>query len=172
MNQVRRLWIWLTRVHRSLGFGIQSPTDYGFVRSVVNEHWPYYAYNEIDESNWQRRKLGRLYFRLANWRKPKCMCDNPYSKWFIAGSHNINLVEEINRVELERVVICDHDRIKTLLEKCDQESILVVEDIYIDWDRWRRIVNDERVGTTFDLYYCGIVFFDTQRFKHNYVINF
>ena len=42
--------VWLRRIHRSGGFGIQSPKDYAFVRYVVNEHWPYYAYDTY-ESN-------------------------------------------------------------------------------------------------------------------------
>lgn len=71
MNQLTRIWVYLSRLHRSLGFGIQSPTDYAFVRYVINEHWQYYAYQQLDEQddNWLRRKLGRLYFRLANWRQ-------------------------------------------------------------------------------------------------------
>jgi hypothetical protein len=47
-----------------------------------------------------------------------------------------------------------------------------VEGIYRDWQRWKEWVQDERVGVTFDLYYCGIVFFDKKRYKFYYVINF
>lgn len=58
MNQLTRIWVYLSRLHRSLGFGIQSPTDYAFVRYVINEHWQYYAYQQLDEQddNWLRRK--------------------------------------------------------------------------------------------------------------------
>lgn len=59
MNQLTRIWVYLSRLHRSLGFGIQSPTDYAFVRYVINEHWQYYAYQQLDEQddNWLRRKF-------------------------------------------------------------------------------------------------------------------
>ena len=46
------------------------------------------------------------------------------------------------------------------------------EDIWRDWQRWHDIEQDERVGTTYDLYYCGIVLFDKQRYGHHYKVNF
>lgn len=33
------------------------------------------------------------------------------------------------------------------------------------------MMNDSRTGVTFDLYYCGILFFD-KRIKQNYIVNF
>ena len=69
---MNRYLVWLSRIHCCRGFGIQSPTDYAFVRYVVNEHWPYYAYDVLRDDDWLREKLGRLYMRLANWRQPTC----------------------------------------------------------------------------------------------------
>ena len=69
MNRLQQVFVWLSRIHRCRGFGIQSPTDYAFVRYVVNEHWPYYAYDLLPNDAWLTRKLGKLYFRLANWRR-------------------------------------------------------------------------------------------------------
>jgi len=37
---------------------------------------------------------------------------------------------------------------------------------------WRAVAADRRVGVTFDLYYAGVAFFDTKRYKHNYIVNF
>jgi len=34
------------------------------------------------------------------------------------------------------------------------------------------VTQDKRTGVTFDLYYCGIVFFNKKRFKQNYIVNF
>jgi len=59
-----------------------------------------------------------------------------------------------------------------MLPKCHEGSVMVVEGIYRDPQRWRAIVQDERVGVTFDLYYCGIIFFDNKRYKQHYIINF
>ena len=55
---IRRWLVWLSRIHRVWGFGIQSPTDYAFVRYVVNEHWPYYAYEELTAIG--RQDVGKL----------------------------------------------------------------------------------------------------------------
>ena len=76
------------------------------------------------------------------------------------------------QVELARMEIGDAAQYERLLSRCDEQSVLVVEGIWRDWQRWHQIERDERVGTTFDLYYCGIVWFDKERYKHNYVINF
>ena len=78
----------------------------------------------------------------------------------------------IDRVDLARVEIEDHEGYESLLLKCDERSVVVVEGIWRDWDRWHKMESDVRCGTTFDLYYSGIIFYDIKRFKHNYKINF
>jgi hypothetical protein len=73
-------------MHRCLGFGIQSPKDYAFVRYVINEKWPYYAYERLGKNDdWRTRKLGRLYMRLANWRQPTAMERDRYEEYWKAG---------------------------------------------------------------------------------------
>ena len=172
MNLVRRWGVWIRRVHRCRGFGIQSPTDYSFVRYVINEHWPYYAYDQLNGDDWLTSKLGRLYFRLANWRQPSTMIQDEYQRYWQAGCIETNFVPIINKVELARVLVEDYDGWEALLSKCDQKSVIVVEGIWRDWERWHKLEADEKTGVTFDLYYCGIVFFDKNRFKQNYIINF
>ena len=172
MNQVKACMVWLGRILRCRGFGIQSPTDYSFVRYVVNEHWPYYAYEQLQDADWLHRKLGRLYFRLANWRQPSVMISDDYQRYWQAGCHKTQFAPHINNVELARITIEDQAGWEALLPLCNQQSVVVVEGIWRDWTRWRAIEADARTTVTFDLYYCGIVFFDKNRFKHNYKINF
>lgn len=175
MNQLRRAWIWLSRIGNCRGFGIQSPTDYAFVRYVVNEHWPYYAYEELQTSDWLERKKGRLFLRLANWRQPQRMFADEWRPWWHAGSQKIQFVDSISslcQVELARVTIDDADGWQQVLERCGEQSVVVVDEIYRDWARWHAIEQDGHVGTTFDLYYCGVVFFDCKRYKHHYRVNF
>ena len=172
MNQLRRLLVCLSRIHKCRGFGIQSPTDYSFVRYVVNEHWPYYAYECLKDEDWLIRKMGKLYFRLANWRQPTIMLSDCYQKYWQAGCRSLKFVGNLDQVQLARVLIEDRKEFELLLTKCDEHSVLVIEGIWRDWDFWRAIVHDSRVATSFDLYYCGVLFFDKQRYKHHYIINF
>jgi len=180
MNNITCWLVWLSRIHHCRGFGIQSPTDYAFVRYVVNEHWPYYAYDDMGQDDWLTQKLGRLYFRLANWRQPRRMVADRWQPYWQAGCRRTQFVTdagilttgEEQRVELARIEISDRDAWETLVARCDERSVVVVEGLWRDKRRWQTIMRDERVGTTFDLYYCGIVWFDRQRPPHHYVINF
>jgi hypothetical protein len=172
MNQFKRWVVWLSRIHRCRGFGIQSPTDYAFVRYVVNEHWPYYAYEVLTGDDWLTRKLGRLYLRLINWRQPQKMPADDYQKYWQAGCRNVRFASAVEPVELARMTIEDELGIEQAIQHTNEQSVLVVEGIFRNWRRWHQLERDERVGTTFDLYYCGILFFDMKRYKHHYTINF
>lgn len=172
MTQLRRWLIWLSRIPNSQGFGIQSPTDFDFVRSVVNEHWPYYAYQELSGDDWLTTKLGHLYFRLANWRQPQAMLIDQYQRYWQAGCRKTAFKNQIEVVELARIEIEDQEQWSQLLAKSNQESVIIVEGIWRNPQQWASMISDEHVGTTFDLYYCGIVLFDTKRYKHHYKINF
>ena len=69
-NRIVRAWIWLRRIGHCRGFGIQSPWAYSLVRYVINEHYPYYAYERLakdfPEADAVRRKMGEFFLRLAN----------------------------------------------------------------------------------------------------------
>ena len=127
----REMVTWLSRITHCRGFGVQSPSAYRFIRYVVNEHYPYYAYADLREKfpyiGSTDEKLCRLYFRIANYQQPMT---------FI----NIGKSEGIKSSHAAREI-------------------------------WKSMMNDSRTGVTFDLYYCGILFFD-KRIKQNYIVNF
>ena len=176
MNHLKRIYVWLYRLPYCRGFGIQSPTDYAFVRYVINEHWPYYAYDRLGQlsKGWLDRKIGRLYFRLANWRQPSMMRIDPYGAFFTAGCMKTKMVPEVQHIELERLEVFADYRAKMdmIYNKVDDSSVLVIDKIYRDMDFWHDVEKDSRTSVTFDLYYCGIVFFDKKRHKMNYKVNF
>ena len=190
MTPLPRFLVWLSRIHKCQGFGIQSPTDFDFVRTVINEHDAYYAYDELQADNWLQRKLGELYLRVANWRQPATILTNDYQPWFQAGCRSARIVshpltfspsltsgqsvalQSHPQIELARIDIEQYEQLEQLYACCNQQSVIIVEGIWRNWQAWHTIEHDTRTGTTFDLYYCGIVFFDTQRYKHNYRINF
>ena len=93
-DRVKRLCVWLMRIGYCRGFGIQSPSAYAFVRYVINEHYPYYAYNELKNENsnlsLRHRKLGKLYFRLSNYAQADSWISfrpvtNAYEQYIVRG---------------------------------------------------------------------------------------
>lgn len=176
MNRVRRIFVWLRRLPYSCGFGIQSPTDYAFVREVINEHGAYYAYQQFAtfKEDALHRKLGRLYFRLANWRQPSEMTIDEYKPYWEAGCRNIQWKSSQEKMELVRIKMetDDQESIASLYNKVNSRTVLIIEGICQDWESWHKVEKDPRTGVTFDLYYCGIVFFDLTRHKKNYKVNF
>ena len=190
MYKLKRMIVWMRRMRHSRGFGVQSPYDYRFIRYVINEHWPYYAYDELKESvtdiDTKTRKLCRLYFRLANWRQPRYIVDyrpetDAYMKYMQAGCKRASADRfeggEERTLELGRMSLTgDYEAFyEQLTQSVDAHSVLVMERIKRDKETkafWERVKRDERTGVTFDLYYCGIVFFNKKRFKQNYDVNF
>lgn len=175
MNQLTRLFVWLSRLHRCRGFGIQSPTDYWLVRYVINEHWPYYQYSVVGRGDgWLRRKLGRLYLRLANWRQPSVIVSSDYGDYWRAGCRRAVIANEATGiVELMRTDISEADSLAGRLgSTVDDHSVVVVEGLWRDREAWRRLTADQHVRVSFDLYYCGILLFDSKRAKQDYIINF
>ena len=68
-----------------------------------------------------------------------------------------------------------HSVFEWALSHTDDSSMVIVEDIHHGKEEktfWYHISHDQRTGVTFDLYYCGIIFFDKQRYKENYIVNF
>ena len=172
MNRLRQAFVWLRRIGHCRGFGIQSPTDYRFVRYVINEHWPYYAYEQLGQNaNWYSRKMGQLYFRLANERQPKTIVDRVgFRDYLQAGCHKAQIVDRAQEIDMAIVpVYTDYDY---LFRKCNDKSMVVIHNICAVPNYWHCIEHDPRATVTYDLYYCGIVFFDPQRAKQNYIINF
>jgi len=172
MYSLTRPFIWLSRIHHSCGFGVQSPTDYSFVRYVINEHAPYYQYERLGKDDDKlTRKLGRLYLRIANWRQPKTIMSDDYRDYLKAGCQTAQFSADAAPIDLLRINL-DTDSIEDIYNKVNDESVMIVEGIRNHPDKWSTLINDERVRISYDLYYCGIVLFDKKRFKKHYIINF
>ena len=86
--------VWAWRCRHSRGFGVQSPWAYSFIRYVVNEHYPYYAYKQLESKvkavSGPERRLCQLYFRMANYLQPRSVVDfgspfEPFRAYVSAG---------------------------------------------------------------------------------------
>lgn len=176
---MKHLLVWLSRITHCRGFGIQSPTDYWVTRYVINEHWPYYQYETLgQEDDWLHRRLGLLFFRLANWRQPQLIVSDGWSDYLQAGCQRAKVVawRDVDGQTPDMVILSvgeqSREQLTYLYNKVNAETVLVVEGIRRDRALWKEIVADDRTGVTFDLYYCGLVFFDKKRTKQHYIINF
>lgn len=190
----KRCIVFMRRFHHSRGFGIQSPSSYRFVRYVINEHYPYYAYTDLEEAfpheSKQTVKLAKLYFRIANAVQAEqwgfCMyCNDIYTKYIQAGCCKTAVVHCVHGYELDKISSCDvlvmtienewKKVFETFLNHVHHCSVLIVEDIHttkFSKRIWQEMIQDGRTGVSYDLYYCGIILFDPSKTKQHYIINF
>lgn len=199
-NRLIRGMIWLSRIGCCRGFGIQSPWAYSLVRYVINEHYPYYAYEclamDFPEADAVRRKMGEFFLRLANHAQPEMVVavgfDDEDMKrdeaYFRAGCNTLRWMG---------VRPSDVDSVLKTLENASGAHILYVNATAIDAERLAEAVKRLRTGdfvvvdrlnynkaiwqdvvwrlqniVSFDMYYCGLVYVDPKRYKQNYKINF
>ena len=195
-----RLAIWLSRIGCCRGFGVQSPWAYAFVRYVISEHFPYYGYAELrsrfPDATESQHKMARFYLRLANFAQPAAV----YSLWqdakenrrladaaFLAGCRRCQLVNlDIDNAECGKVleqrqkekpiIVCcnaaeSRGRLKELLTELHKGDLVVVEDIKCNRE-WQELRREQNGVLMFDLFYCGVVYVDPDRYMQHYRINF
>ena len=178
MNRILQAWVWIRRLAHCRGFGIQSPSDYRFERNVINEHWPYYAYETLGiKDDWRRRKLGQLYFRMANYLQPSVVIDlvgvEDYLRKACPKARLLSHSDHLHDGErLDMAVVPIQTEFQQLFGLCHNNSVVVFENIYQQAALWHCIEHSPMTTVTFDLYYCGIAFFDKNRSKKNYIVNF
>ena len=192
--KVQRYLHWLRRIKYCRGFGVQSPSAYRFIRYVINEHYPYYAYDELRKElprlDSLTRKRMELYFRVANFRQASlwldfCERNDVIATYVGRGCH----VTQVRRITDLRQITAD-DRIEVLricptagseavleaaLQQADDHTLFIIEDIgYNDTAKrlWQTLLESDITSVSYDLYYLGIAFFDRKRYKANYVVNF
>ena len=109
----REIVTWLSRITHCRGFGVQSPSAYRFIRYVVNEHYPYYAYADLREEfpniGSTDEKLCRLYFRIANYQQPMTFInigrsDAALVAYVNAGCRKTRVIDYSDTYEVERTV--------------------------------------------------------------------
>ena len=198
---IKRIIVWLRRARYSRGFGVQSPWEYRFIRYVVNEHYPYYKYEQLDEQvngiDKRTRKLCKFYFRLANYQQPHTFVDcypvsSCYKNYVNAGCQKaqyckvtketteeelLQIFSNAGEYSIVRVSLIENYRllVDKALDHLSSTCVLVIENI--KWDKevkayWTELVSDTRTGISFDLYYCGVLFLNRNMVKQSYVVNF
>lgn len=176
VNRMTQFFVWLSRIHRCRGFGIQSPTDYSFVRDIVNEHYPYYAYSELGQKGtWLDRKVGQLFLRLANHLQPNTIVDlaGGYDNYLKAGCRHAIITHDVDKTKGTSLIITSAGKMTDSLKAvCRPGSMLVIENISKNKSQWQEVVQWPQTTITFDLYYLGIATFDPARTPQHYTVNF
>ena len=185
-------WRWLRRCGCSRGFGVQSPSAYAFIRYVINEHYPYYAYQELQERlTWfdkRGHQTGRLLLRLANFWQPEICIVNEhrFDEYLHAGC--LKAMQKVMDEQFlavakgrKRMMVIDLEKmgmeeVRTqVLPLCDDQTMLVLlGNLYREkrGEEWLHLQESEYSGITYDLYNIGIIFFDKQVYKQHYRMNF
>ncbi len=190
----KRSMVFMRRFTHSRGFGIQSPSAYRFDREVINDHYPYDAYADLKHvfphEDRLTMKLARLYFRIAHATQARrwALCthqNDVYRAYIQTGCRTAIFVDGDEENELDKIAASDvllmameDDRwpiCEAFVSRAHERSMLIMEGIYASEKtkmRWKELINDERTGVAFDLYDCGIIFFDHTKSKQVYIINF
>lgn len=189
--RVKWIWNWIHRMGYSRGFGVQSPSAYSFIRYVLTEHYPYYAYDELKmrfkSFDHATKKKGRLYFRLANYAQASHWFDyhsaeQPYAAYVHEGCRK-TIFQAIdgktipNTFRIARLSMTeDYQAVyEALCKVATDDSILILEGINDNKDTkafWKRVQESQKATRTYDLFLCGIIVFDTSKHKHHYIVNF
>lgn len=192
--KVQRYLHWLRRIKYCRGFGVQSPSAYRFIRYVINEHYPYYAYDELRKElprlDSLTRKRMELYFRVANFRQASlwldfCERNDVIATYVGRGCHatQVRRITDLQQItaddRIEVLRICPSAGSEAVLEaalqQADDHTLFIIEDIgYNDTAKrmWQKLLESDITSVSYDLYYLGIAFFDRKRYKANYVVNF
>ncbi len=198
---LKRRIVWLGRFNHCQGFGVQSPWAFKLVRNVINgrEHLDAYQSlrSEYPELDAMTRKLCELCLRLSRYLQPQVMLDfgasdGVYVAYVKAGcgeakcfsvpcdageNEFLSLLRSCRGVDMLRVSpIGSFHRFAQLASlNVHNGSLFMLDGIHESKEAealWKEILKDWQNVVTFDLYYCGLVFFDAKRYKQNYIINF
>lgn len=191
---ITRIAVWIARMPHSRGFGVQSPSAYRFIRYVVSEHYPYYAYagmrRKHPRMHWHERKMGELYLRLANFCQAPTLVSfgtagTLLRQYIHHGCHATQVAERTGGSTADGGGTWRFIRVgdtgdadgnfSEILAHADSDTVLIIEDIKRDTAArrlWQLCTESKAVSVSYDLYYCGIAFFDTRRYKQNHIVNF
>lgn len=198
--RLNELLVWLYRWRHCRGFGVQSPTDYNFIRYVINEHYPYYAYQELREMipmmDRMVRKKAELMFRIANRLQPEYVYfpayDECYLPYISAGCHRCKFVDNVmfdfpesiseygfgeicwNNMNILIFDSVNYAEIAAFLPYLKDNTLIVVDNINCNSMKecWIMLCSERRITITYDLHYLGLAFISPGRHKQHYNVNF
>lgn len=161
-------FLFLRRIRHCAGFGVQSPTDYAFVRGVIYERLPYYAYDELavsyPEADSRTMWIARLLHRVSNHAQAENIiyCANEIPDVYASAMQKGCLKSAISGCSsIEKLDIC----------AAEDGAWIIIPDIYkgnkLLWEHLKTLDNI----VAFDLYHLAIAFVDKKRYSEAHLIN-
>lgn len=151
--------LFIKRIRHCAGFGVQSPSDYAFVRNVIYERWPYYAYLELQQkySDATEREhwIGRLLLRVSNYAQAKRIV----SFGTLSDMRRDYLLAGCSKSDITYGKFLD-----------DGDLIIVDAPCKHGIANWKWLNSQPNI-VAFDLYYIGIAFCNRKRYAETHIIN-
>lgn len=185
-----RFFSHLLRWPRSHGFGVQSPSAYRFVKDIIREQYPYYAYESLAQK-YPEDKVAQAFhqflLRLSNMLQAQHWVSNNLKTveldYLRAGCQKAELLSShahpdgviLDLVDLEADEDYDHSFYRKYASLLAPDGVMVIEGIHDSSHCvrfWRQVAADPKAVVTFDIYDCGVVFFNPALSKMNYNVTF
>ena len=142
MNQIARWW-------HGKGFGIQSRTDYEYLKDVIKELLPYYVYEQI------KGERARLIYRICNHDKER----------------HVTMVGTFTLEEQKAARLALHhepDTTPSLTHLHGRETVIVSDIIGTNAPLWQMALQAKAI--TWDMGNIGIIRFLEGRYAEHYFI--
>ena len=142
MNSIKRWW-------QGRGFGIQSKSDYEYLKDVLKEPLPYYAYEEI------KGDRARLIYRVCNRDRRR----------------KVVFVGEIpmeERLAAEKALGRKPDIVSTLNHLHKQDTVIISSITGENRELWNKALGARAI--TWDMGDLGLVRFLKDRYPEHYTI--
>ena len=183
---IEGMFVFLKRLRHCAGFGVQSPTDYAFVREVIYERWPYAQYAELEAKFYGTSsfllKLSQLLLRVSNYAQASRIgiigpLPPVMEAHLKAGCRKSEIVRPSMPIQPPSLLPRGgeiSDSIGVSKNSLPREGwggavpLLIATELN---DDWKAYISQEHI-ISFDLYYLGIAFYDEKRYREEHVINF
>lgn len=186
-NYISQLVIWLKRFRQRKGYGVHSPFAFNFITHIIFEKGYYYNYSNfsnLPKDKVESKKLCKLLFRLVNFTQPKTIYYQTNSPSIAAiftwAKSDVKIATQLTS-KTDLIYIGPNKRglitedTQTIYEQLGKNSILIIYGIGYNVETklfWQSLIKHEKAGISFDLHDCGILFFDQEKNKQDYIVNF
>lgn len=187
---IKKPFVWLKRFRKRRGYNVHSPFAFNFITTIIYQRGTYYRYSDINKLpryEAETRKILKLIFRLVNFMQPKTIYyrsnNSSLPKVMQWAKSNIEISSKMDKHQKLDLVYLSFDQnidemvhvIDNLWSKLHDDSMLILGGIGYSKSLnkvWNELTQRKEAGISFDLYDVGILFFDPNKNKQDYIVNY